>query len=281
MPITVTGNDIVFTGDVRVVNGFNPDTGVAYLILTPTGGVGSLPFLATGQPGLPPVFDSMTVIEVESVDPLPVPNPVVTLTSAGGAGTASHYTLVFYIHKGVPGATGSPSIAGSSDVSGTPTDKFMLVYRSSDSKWVITAQKVGDLYVPSALTSKAFNNTSPHLICSVNILARPYDWRPVCYGQSIITGSADTRVDLVARLNDAAAGDTVGYSYGLAGASPPPNILVPTSPAGSAVPGAYGRVTAGNAATVYFRAEQKAASSNSWSLSNTNTSFAVQVLPLL
>lgn len=281
MPLTVNGNDIVFTGEVRVVNGFNPDTGVAYLILTPTGGVGALPFLATGLPGLSPVFDSMTVIEVESGDPLPVPNPVVTLISAGGAGVASHYTLTFYIHKGATGATGSPTIAGSSDISGTPTDTFTLIYRSSDSKWVITAQKIGDLYVPSAITSKAFNNASPHLICSVNVLAQPYNWRPICYGQSIITGSADTRVDLVARLNDAAAGDTVGYSYGLAGTSPPPNILVPASPAGSAIPGAYGRVTAGNAATVYFRAEQKAASSNSWSLSNTSTSFAVQVSPLI
>ena len=53
MPITVSGNDIEFTGTVRVVNGFNPDTGVAYLILTPDGGVGSLPFLAQGLPGLP------------------------------------------------------------------------------------------------------------------------------------------------------------------------------------------------------------------------------------
>jgi hypothetical protein len=281
MPLTVTGNDITFTGDVRVVNGFNPDTGVAYLILTPAGGVGALPFMAQGLPGLSPVFDSMTLIEVLSTDPLPTPNPVVTQVSPGGAGTASHYTLVFYIHKGATGATGSPSIAGSSDISGTPTDKYMLAYRSSDSKWVITAQKIGDLYIPSAITSKAFNNTSPHLIASVNILAQPYDWRPICHGQSIITGSADTRIDLVARLDDAAAGNTVGYSYGLAGTAPPPNILIPTSPVGSAVPGAYGRVTAGNAATVYFRAEQKAASSNSWSLSNTSTTFAVQVHPLL
>lgn len=281
MAISVNGNDIEFEGTVRVINGFNPDTGVAYLILTPNGGVGSLPFLAQGLPGLPPVFDSITVVEVPAGDPLPSPNPVVTEVNPGGSGTASHYTLKFYIHAGATGAAGSPSIAGSSDVTGTPTDKYTLIYRSSDSKWVISAQKVGDLYVPSAITSKAYDNASPHLLCSIVVPSQQFDWRPIVHGQCIVTGSADTRVDIVARLDDAAAGAQVGYAYGLAGTAPPPSILVTGSPAGSAVPGAYGKVLAGSPATIYIRAEQKAASSNAWSISNTSATFAVGVQPLL
>lgn len=280
MTISVNGNDIEFTGTVKIVNGFNPDTGVAYLILTPSGGTGTLPFLAQGLPGLPPVFDSITVTEVAAATALPIPNPVVTTVSTGGSGTASHYTLQFYIHAGATGLTGSPSIAGSSDVSGTPTDKYTLIYRASDSKWVIAGQRVGDLYVPGSIANKAFNNTTPFLLASVAIPAQQFDWRPIVYGQAIVTGSSDTRVDLVARLNDQSSGDQVGYSYGLVGSAPPPNILVSGSPAGSAVPGAYGKVAAGASATVFLRAEQKAASSNSWSISNTNATFAVGIQPL-
>lgn len=285
MGLSIDGNDILFDGQVRVTNGQNVDTGVAYLILTPSGGVGTLPFFATGDPGLPPVFDSITVEEVDPGDPLPSPNPVVTLVSPGGSGSASHYTLKFYIHKGAEGEAGTFTFAGADDLAASPslgagTDGYILVYDHDETEWVPTAQKVGDLYVPGSITSKASNNTSTHAICSISVPAQPFDWRPVCFGQSIITGSSDTRVDLVARLDNATTGDVVGYSYGVVGATPPPNILIPASPAGSSVPGSYGKVDAGNAGIIYFRAEQKAASSNNWSLSNSNTSFAVQVQPL-
>ncbi len=284
MGLTVNGSDITFEGQIQVVNGFNPDTGVAYLILTPSGGFGSLPFFSTGDPGLPPVFDEITVEEVEPGDPLPSPNPVVTVVNPGGAGVASHLKLKFYVHKGEAGDAGTFTISGADDLDGTPgagTDTYMLLYRNSDSKWVMSAQKIGGAYVPSAISATAFNATATRTLASVNIPAQPFDWRPRCFGQALITGSVDTRVDLVARLNNATSGDQVGYSKGVAGAAPPPNILIPAAPAGSAIPGSYGRVTAGNAATVYFMAEQKAPSSNSWSTpASPDTTFWVEVAPV-
>lgn len=284
MGLTISGNDITFEGTLTVVNGFNPDTGTAYLVLTPSGGFGSLPFFATGDPGLPPVFDEITIEEIEPDDPLPSPNPQVTVVSAGGPGSASHLKLKFYIHKGATGDPGAITISGATDLSGTPgsgTDKFMLLYRNSDGKWVMSAQKVGDAYVPGAIASTASSATSPRILATVNIPAQPFDWRPRCFGQVLVAGTVNTRVNLVARVNDASSGDEVGFSKGVAGQGWP-NILIPASPAGSAVPGSYGKVTAGNAATVYLVAEQKAATSDSWSTAAApDSSFWAEVSPLL
>jgi hypothetical protein len=287
MGITVDGTDIVFDGQVKVVNGFNPDTGVAYLILTPDGGVGTLPFFDDGDPGLPPVFDSITMEEVDPEDDLPTPNPTVTVVSTGGPGIASHYTMKFYVHKGEPGSLGAFQLRDASDVDSGVTldstaDGYTFVYDSATDLFIPEAQRVGDAYVPSAIASTAFNNTSPRTLATVAIPAQPFPWRPRVFGSTVVTGSSDTRVDLVARLNNASSGDQVGYSKGLAGATPPPNILIPAAPAGSAMPGSYGRVAAGAAATVYLRAEQKAASSNSWSTpADPDTTFWVEISPLL
>lgn len=287
MGISVNGNDIEFDGTVKVINGFNPDTGVAYLILTPKGGTGAIPFLAQGLPGLPPVFDNITVEEVDPGDPLPSPNPVRTLVSAGGPGVASHWNLKFYIHSGATGSTGTYSISGAADLASTPalgsgTNTYQLIYRNSDNLWVPQAQKVGNQYVPATLSNTAYDATPNRVIGSVSIAAQPFDWRPRVFASTIVTGSSDTRVDLVARLDDPASGDVVGYSKGIAGAAPPPMVLIPAAPPGSALPGSYAKVTAGNAATVYLRAEQKAASSNPWSTPGyPGTTYWVEIEPLL
>ena len=289
MGITVDGNDIVFDGTIRVVNGFNVDSGVCYLVLTPSGGTGTLPFLAEGQPGLPPVFDSVSVIEVDPADNLPTPNPVVTVVDPGGAGIAAHYTMTFYLHKGATGDQGQNEISTATDLGTSPalgaaTNAYILVYDATNSIWVPTSQKVGNSYIPTTLASTAFNTASPRTLTTVAIPAQPFDWRPKCFGQVTVTGSSDTRVDLYARINDPASGDQVGYSKGLAGAAPPVNVMIPAAPVGSAVGGAgtYGRVLAGQPATIYLRAEQKAASSSSWSTSGApDSTFWVDVSPLL
>lgn len=287
MGITVDGTSIVIdNARLEIVNATEA-SGVAYLIITPDGGVGTLPFLAQGLPGAPTLFPTITYTEVDPAEPLPVPNPAVTLLDAGGAGLSAKYSLAFYGHKGDTGATGSPSIGGASDLATAPpldsnAEKFTLVYRNSDSKWVPTAQKVGGMYVSGAISSTAHNSTSPRLLSSIAVPAQPFDWRPRPFAQCPVTGSADTRVDLIARLNDAAAGDQVGYSKGLSGVTPPPNILIPAPPAGTNVPGSYGLVSAGAAATVHLRAEQKAASNASWSTpASPDITYCVEVCPVL
>lgn len=287
MAVTVDGNNLTFEGRVTVVNGANPETGIAYLILTPEGGFGNLPFLATGESGKPPIFDSITMTEVDPDVPLPAPNPIVTTVSEGGPGVAAHYTMQFFVHAGQKGDTGTIVIKNATDFATTPalasdTDGYHIVYRHSDGKFVPTAPRVGNLYVPNSISSTAYNTTPNRMLVSVSIPAQKFDWYPRCFGQVAVTGAADTRVDLVARLNDPASGDQVGYSKGIGGATPPVNVLIPAMPPGSSIPGPYGKVAAGDPATIYLRAEQKAAGSGSWSTpASPDSTFCVEVVPVL
>lgn len=287
MGISVNGNDIEFDGHVKVVNGFNPDTGVAYLILTPNGGTGQIPFMAQGLPGLSPIFDSITVEYIDPDVALPSPNPVQTLVNPGSNGIASHYNLKFYMHQGEQGPPGENTISTSTDLDpsvtlGSGTNGFTLLYNSTTGLWVPSSQKVGNQYVPGAIDATAYTNTSTRTLASVNVTAQPFPWRPRVFATTTVTGSADTRVNLYARLNNSASGDQIGFAKGVAGAAPPPMVLIPSAPAGSNMPGAHGRVAASTAATIYLVAEQKAASSNSWStVASPDTTFWVEVEPLL
>lgn len=286
MSLTVDGNNVIFDGTVTLVNGMNPANGTAYLVLTPKGGFGTLPFMSTGQPGLPPVFDNITLIEVDPAQSLPTPNPVVNLVNAGGAGTASHYTMTFYVHAGQPGASGSNTISTATDLSSTPplsagTNGYTITYNYSTSSWVLTPLPRGAVGVPTAINSTAYDTTNPRLLASVIMPAKPFNWMPRCFASTVVTGSSDTRVDLVVRLNDQAAGAQVGYSKGIAGAAPPPNVLIPAAPAGSNISGGYGLVQAGQQATLFLRAEQQAPSTNSWSTpGDPDTTFWVEVNPV-
>jgi hypothetical protein len=287
MAVTVDGNNLTFEGRVTVVNGANPETGVAYLILTPDGGFGNLPFLATGESGKPPVFDAITMTQVDPDEPLPVPNPRVITVSEGGPGVAAHYTMEFFIHSGQQGETGSIIISNAADLASSPTlgagtDSYHIVYRASDGKWVPTAPKIGNMYVPTTIVSTAYNASGQRSLSSIAIPAQPFDWYPRPFAQVPVVGSADTRVDLVVRVGHPTTGDQVGYAKGVAGVSPPIPILIPAPPAGVSMPGGYGKVLAGNPAVVYLMAEQKAPSSNPWSTPGSpDATYCVEVVPVL
>lgn len=276
MSISIDGNSLVFDGTVTITNFTDPTTGVVTLILSPNGGLGSIPALIQGEPGLPPIFDSVTVHQVNPGDT--IPTSTFNLVTPGGAGTASHYTADIYVSKGDTGTTGaSTNILAAPDVTGTATDKYILVYASSDSKMHFQAQKVGDLFIPSSISSTSGNSAS-RTLCSFTIPAQAFDYRPSAWGHCIVSGTVNTRVDLVARLNNATTGDQFGYGYGIAGVTDRP-ILLPGIPAGSA--GTYAKISAGNAATVYFQAEQKNVSTtDSWTTNNASTTFEVKLNPV-
>lgn len=268
---TITFDDCVVT-----VENFDPTTGVGVLIITPGGGLGSIPTFAQGLPGLPP---EITIIshEVDPDDDLPGTNPAKTVVDPGGAGEASQITYDWYVHSGDKGDEGDMVILTATDLDdgGSPTAGYLVAVNADEDGVELIAPPVGGQYWPAAITSKSSNNTSPHQLAAVTVPAQPFDWRPRVFAQAIIGGSSDTRVDLVARVADAASGDQVGYAYGMAGVTPPPLILVPGVPTGSV--STYGKVAAGVSATIYLRAEQKAASSNNWSVSNSTVTYYVEV----
>lgn len=292
MPISFNGNNITITGaTIELVNGANDESGVAYLIITPDGGVGQLPFVAEGAPGQPTLFPTITLVQLPAGEGLPSPNPVTTLIDAGGPGLPAKYALTFYVNAGATGLTGTPSIALASDLATSPTlgittEKFIPVFRNSDSKFVMTAQKVGPQFVSGTIASTTFNNVTPRLLSSINVPAQPWDWRPNVFAATTVAGSdgaTPTRVDLFARINNEASGDICGYARGLVGANVPgiQTVMIPTYLHNADVTGAYAKVTAGNASTIHLRAEQVNASSSSWSTpASPATTFVVEVQPI-
>jgi hypothetical protein len=276
MSISFDGNSLVFDGTVTITNFTDTTTGVATLMLTPNGGLGSFPTLAAGESGLPPVFDSVVMNEVNPGDTLPA--STFTLVSPGGPGVASHYVANLYVHKGATGSTGpSTNISAAPDVEGTLTDSYILVYNTADTKWKISAQKVGDIYVPSTISSTS-GNASTRTLCSFTVPALPYDWRPLAWGQCIVSGTINTRVDLVARVNNATTGDVFAKGFGLAGVTDRPYII-PAIPPGSA--SSYAKVSAGSSATIYLQAiQQNGGTTDSWTTDTATTTFELKVNPV-
>ena len=281
MSITVDGNSFSWDGTVTLTNSTDLTTGVAHLLLTPSGGVGSLPVLAQGDPGLPPVIDSVTVTQIEAgVTPNP---PVLTLVSPGGAGVASHYTLAIEVNRGAAGPSSSFTLAGATDlITGAPADQQVIKWSATDGAFRYAAQLCGDTYSTRTFTSYSGNATAATL-ATITVPAQQFNWRPRVSGQAIATGTSNTHVDLVCRVANATSGDQVGYGFGITGSG---STGVPSYPItliqafGSSTTGSYGVVSSGNSATFYFLAVQTAATTDAWSVSDATCNFSVKVEPI-
>ncbi|MEC4837530.1 hypothetical protein R2362_23910 [Mycobacteroides chelonae] len=285
MPITIDGNDIVMTGVWRLVNGFNAETGMAYLIGTPDGGVGMMPFVSPGVSGPPSPPRNIIRHEVPAGEALPPESSKVIVVDPGGPGEAAVWDWEVWLHAGEDGPPGVITLMNASDLEGTVNDGsidgYTIVKKPGENKGMWVARKVGDWWIPgaSALTPKAFNATSPHTLVGVGIPPQKFDWRPEGYAIGQAVGSTDTRVDFVARVGTQ-TGHECGYARGMTGAAPPPLTMLPLPPLGSDL-STYGRVSAGVATTVYFMLEQKNSSSNSWSMTpGPDTRVGVKVCPI-
>jgi hypothetical protein len=255
------------------------------MTLTPSGGTSNLPALVNGTPGLPPVFDSVTVTQVPyGTTPSA---PVLTLVSPGGAGTASHYTLQLYINSGQQGATGaSTTISTAPDVTGGPVgsatngDTLYYTWTGSSGSWVISPPKVpSGPYIALNSTFTAYSGTATSAtIASIGTPALPYAWRPVISAGIYASGTINTHVDCAVYLGST-TGQQVGYGMGGGGVGPYP-IRV-TSAYGGAVSGSstYGQVAAGATATFFLQALQLNSTTDTWSTSNTNGFFTILAVP--
>lgn len=245
--------------------GFNVSTGVGTIIITPSGGVASFPLAIQGNGGVPPNI-TWVVEEVNPDDPLPTPNPLVVPTNPGGPGEAWEGTITIYVHKGDKGDAAAFNVLDGDDIDGTVTDGYVLAKKPGETKVVFVPLPTGDIRPSAAIAATSFSATNPRLLTTVTLAAKPFARRIVPHGSVIVTGSVDTRVDLVAYLGDPTAGGVeIGRGFGIAGAAPPPVVIAAGPPNTSTGAGdTYGIVAAGDPAVVYFRAEQVASSSNGW-----------------
>ena len=246
--------------------GFNVSSGVGTIIITPSGGVASFPLAIQGNSGLPPII-TWVVEEVDPLDDLPNPNPAVSVTNQGGEGVAWEGTITIYVHKGDKGDPAAFNILDGDDIDGTVTDGYILAKKVGESKVVFVPLPTGDIRPSGAIASTGFTATSPRLLTQISYTAKPFRRRVIPHGALMVTGSVDTRVDYVAYLGDPDTGGIeIGRGFGAVGAAPPPvNIAAGPPNTGTGAGDTYGIVPANTAFSVYFRAEQVAASSNAWS----------------
>lgn len=268
----------IWDGEVRIPKTFDPASKAAVIMLGPPGGVAQIPALVKGDPGKHAEIDSTIVLNALAYNDPTADSATWTTITPGDDTTSPVYRLTLNLHKGSPGTSGSSSILGASDVTGTATDGYLLSKRvgSAQATWI--APKVGDQYWPASLSNTTGADGSNRTLATVTIGAQPFDYRLRVFGQCIISGTANTRVDVLARLNNATSGDIVARSFGQVGATPAPNILVSGVPAGSA--STVGKVLAGQSAVVFLRAEQQASTADAFTTSASSTSFMVEVAPI-
>lgn len=275
---TDDGQYYIWTGKVQIPKTYDPTTKSAIILLGPDGGIADIPALVQGDPGQPATLDEAISFTALAYDDTTPDSASFTLITPGTVSTPPVYRLNLALHKGSPGADGTSSILSASDITGTATDGYIIAKKAGESKAEWVAAKVGGQYWPATISNTSGTDGQNRTLASVSIPAQPFDWRPRVFGQCIIAGTVNTRVDLIARLGNDTSGDIVGRAYGTAGATPPPAVLVSGVPAGSA--NTVGKVSAGSSTTIYLRAEQQASTTDPYTTAGVTTSFMVEVAPI-
>jgi hypothetical protein len=253
---------------------WDPSSQMFFAVAMPDGGIGSFPILAKGDSGETPTIDTV-------VDFIPLAYNDATPASAVFAETSPDvYRLALQVHEGTPGSAGTFSLHDAADITTGTLGTGQILVGTGSSTFGYQSLKVGDTFWPTTMSNTPSGNAA-YTLCSVGIPAQPWAWRPEVWGQCVITGTAaDVRVDLLARLDTAASGNIVGRGIGASlgvNASGIPTVLVDGPPAGSAE--AYNKVAANTAATIYFRAERQSGG-DTFTTSNTTTTFKVKVNPV-
>lgn len=280
MALTVDGNSLVFEGTLTVTNFTNPANGVCTLVLTPSGGVGSLPALLAGQPGQSP---QLTVGTVTTLSPGSAATFQLNQTSPGGAGVASAYTVNVGIPQGAAGANGTNgTLAGCSDLTGTAAvNDIPIVSSISPTAFKYISFPYAFVVNPATITSWTnVGGQATKQLAAVAVAAQPFAWVPICLATATVQGTVNTVVNLQATLTAGSrSGDIVGEAFGYAGqATQTLNIgggfgaLVNSS--------GYGVVAANTAASIQLNAIETASTSDAWSISNGTATFTVIGIPV-
>ncbi len=271
----------IWQGQVRIPKQYDPTSKSAVILLGPDGGVAEIPALVKGDPGQPATLDTAIAFSALAYDDPTADSATWTLITPGTTTTPPVYKLNLALHKGSPGASGTSAILTASDVTGTATDGYYLakttVSGTGKATWV--APKVGGQYWPASIANTTGTDGQNRTLCSVTVSPAPaFDYRVRVSAQTIIGGTVNTRVDLIARMGDATAGDIVGRGFGIAGATVDRLTLASGVPAGSA--NTVGKVSAGSTTTIHLRAEQQASTTDAYTTSSSTSNFLVEVVPI-
>lgn len=259
---------VVDVAKFRIPLDWDPSSNMFFAVCYPDGGVGNFTALAKGDTGDAPALVMGPVTELAYDDP----------TSASGSLTETSpdtYTLSLTLHGGAKGDDGDTVL--NPDDYGTGVASDFLVVNPDLTDFTLVPQRVGDRYFPASIASAPAGNAA-YTLCTVAIPAQRFAWRPSVEGFCEITGTgSDVKVDLLARLNSATAGNVIGRATQPAGQYPATHVLSSGPPAGSS--NDYDFVAAGAPAVVYLRAERQSGS-QTFTTSSSTTGFCVRIDPV-
>lgn len=274
MGISVDGNSIVVDNcTITFNNAFDPTTGMATITITPMGGLGTLPAILDGQPGLPPnlVVQSVTTLNSGSAATF-----TLSLLAPGGPGAPSTYGVNAGIPKGATGPAAVTILSLAEDLVGDLVNGIILVWDELTGQFTATPPPLAVTVNASSINSTSGDGAGPRLLGQVNVPAQSWAWTPQPSASCVVNGTANTQVNLQAFITNN-EGQQVGIGYGVPGAMQS-IALISGVPTGST--SGYGQVAAGTSANILLYATQVGSNTDAWSTSATTTSFQVTAQPV-
>lgn len=260
---------VVDVAKFRIPLDWDPSSNMFFAVSYPDGGIGNFTALAKGDTGDVPTLNlPITLTELAPDDTTPASASFTEVSP-------DTYTMSLALHRGAKGEDGDTVLLP--DDYGTGLAGDYLVVNSALDAFTLTPQRVGDRYLPATILPTPSGNAA-YTLCTVSIPPQRFSYRPQVEGFCEITGtSEDVKVDLVARIDSATAGNIIGRATQRAGQYPATHVLSSTPPAGSV--SAYDIVPANTSAAIYLRAE-RVSGSGTFTTSATTTGFSVRALPV-
>lgn len=276
-PTVVVGGKEYWEVDIkgRIAKESDPDAGVLFLIGTPNGGIANVGPLVKGDPGVHAELDTtINFTALEAADATPDSASFTVITPPDDE-TPGLYQLNLKLHKGAKGDDGD-TVLDPNDYD-TPLANQILVVNDAVDAFELRNQKVATRHVPATLSNVPSGNAN-YTLGVVSVAAKTFDWRPMVFAHTIITGygGSDVAVNLRARLNGETGGNIVAECRGLAGAKDRLTI-VSAVPAGSG--DTFDKVAAGSPATIHLRTE-RASGSDTYTTASGDTFFEVWAMPI-
>jgi len=273
---------------LRIPKNWTPESGV-FIAVAPPGGIANFPAAIQGERGFTPTFQNVSLVELAYNDPTAA-YATWTLITPGTATSPPVFDLEIGLHAGQPGADGTMTLLGASDLDdgGTPTAGYIFQVKSDGLGGVdgveLVALKVGNMYWPTSLTVLSDANGA-NALCQVTIPTQLWPYRLCVEGQQIVSPDGpDVQVDLVARLGGTGTGTgatdglEIARGQGLAGGAVQNLVFSPSPPVNSSA--GFGEVSDGASRVIYIRAEQVGSGTDTFDTISGRGFFSVRVEPL-
>lgn len=275
-PTEYAEGSYAFVGVTLFPAGIDPGaTQTAVIVLGPSGAQANLSAVATGAPGPSPTLRNANLTQVPYGDALPSPAAQFVQIVPGV------YDLDLALNSGAPGSSGAFAIASATDLSGTLADKNILEYDAGTSKFAPVTLPIIAAYNATGIAATGSSAGNVRTVSSIAVppIARP--WIPVVAASAEIIGTANTQVDLVARIGgglNSQSGSEVARGMGtLSSAAISVSAIAPTF-MGGLLTSAFGQVAAGSGATIYLNCEEQQGTTDNYSTGRVG--FAVFAVPV-